>query len=307
MRAVEAFERALDRDSEYVLARAGVAMASAEMYLRYAAASDVERWGERTEEAARLALDIDPDLAEAHLARAAVARKREFDWNATMAASRRALLLNPNLDQARFFMAAAYYHLGFMEEALIELEKGRSLRGADVIEPIRIEALVALFSGNFVMARVHLEALSQRSSQPIGDTYLALAHYYSGGITRGRAMLESLATHASASTATRSGAALAGVLAAEGDSAGAQLQIDRVLSREYRDHHVAYSLGVAYGQLGDTHEALRWLRTAADTGFPCLPWYERDPLLDPLRRHMDFTGLLSYVRSRRDSTLSRVD
>jgi DNA-binding winged helix-turn-helix (wHTH) protein/tetratricopeptide (TPR) repeat protein len=307
IRAVEAFERALDRDSEYVLARAGVAMASAEMYLRYAAAGDVDRWGERTEEAARVALDIDPDLAEAHLARAAVARKREFDWNATMAASRRALLLNPNLDQARFFMAAAYYHLGFMEEALIELEKGRSLRGADVIEPIRIEALVALFSGNFVLARVHLEALSQRSSQQIGDTYLALAHYYSGGSTRGRAMLESLATHASASTATRSGAALAGVLAAEGDSAGAKVQIERVLSREYRDHHVAYSLGAAYGQLGDTHEALRWLRTAADTGFPCLPWFERDPLLDPLRRVPEFPELLAYVRTRRDATLSKVN
>jgi DNA-binding winged helix-turn-helix (wHTH) protein/tetratricopeptide (TPR) repeat protein len=307
LRAIEAFERALDRDSDYALARAGLAMASADMYLRFASASDVERWGERTEEAARAALALDPDLAEAHLARAAVARKREFDWNATMAASRRALVLNPNLDQARFFMAAAYYHLGFMEEALIELEKGRSVRGMDVIEPIRIEALVALFSGNFVPARVHLEALSQRSSQQIGDTYLALAYYYSGSIERGRAMLESLAGHPSASTATRSGAALAGVLAAEGDVAAARLQVERVLTREYRDHHVAYSLGAAYSQFGDTDQAVRWLRVAADTGFPCLPWFERDPLLEPLRRLPEFADLLTYVRSRRDSTLSKVD
>jgi predicted Zn-dependent protease len=190
---------------------------------------------------------------------------------------------------------------------VIELEKGRSLRGADVVEPIRIEALVALFSGNFVPARVHLEALSQRSSQPIGDTYLALAYYYSGSIERGRAMLDSLASHASASTATRSGAALAGVLAAEGDIAAATRHVERVLAREYRDHHVAYSLGAAYGQLGQPHEAMRWLRIAADTGFPCVPWFERDPLLDPLRRHPDFTNLLAHVRARRDSTLSRVD
>jgi hypothetical protein len=103
-----------------------------------------------------------------------------------------------------------------MEEALIEMEKGRTLRGADVIEPIRIEALVALFSGDFVAARVHLDEVS-RLSQAIGDTYLALAYYYSGNGGRGRAMLESLSTHASASTATRSGAALAGVLAAQGN------------------------------------------------------------------------------------------
>ena len=40
-----------------------------------------------------------------------------------------------------------------MEEAPIELEKGRALGGADVIEPIRIAAVVALFSGNIGPAR----------------------------------------------------------------------------------------------------------------------------------------------------------
>ncbi|HUE84572.1 MAG TPA: winged helix-turn-helix domain-containing protein [Vicinamibacterales bacterium] len=307
LRAVEAFERALHRDADYALARAGLAMASADMYLRFASAGDVERWGERAEAAARAALDQDPDLAEAHLARAAVARKREFDWNATMATSRRALVLNPNLDQAHFFMAAAYYHLGFMEEALIEMEKGRSLRGVDVIEPVRIEALVALFSGNFVPARVHLEALSQRSSQAIGDTYLALAYYYTGSVERGRTMLESLATQASASTATRSGAALAGILAAEGKTASARQHLNDVLARDYRDHHVAYSIGVAYAQLGDSHDAVRWLRTAADTGFPCVTWFERDPLLERIRRLPQFSEMVAYVRTRRDSSLSRVD
>lgn len=305
--AIQAFEGALQGDPEYALARAGLAMACADMYLRFAPASDVERWGARAEAEVRAALDLDPDLAEAHLARAAVARKREFDWNATMVASQRALVLNPNLDQARFFMAAAYYHLGYMEEALVEMEKGRALRGADVIEPVRIEALIALFSGNFGAARVHLEEVSRASSQAIGDTYLALTYYYSGNIERGQTMLESLATHASASTATRSAAALAGVLAAQGQSAAARLHVDRVLARDYRDHHVAYSLGAAYAQLGEIDNAIRWLRTAADTGFPCLTWFERDPLLEPFRLRPEFVELQAYVRARRGSSLSRVD
>ena len=147
--AIEAFGRALQRDPGYALARAGLAMACADMYLRFARSGEVERWGERAEAEARAALALDSDLAEAHLASAAVARKREFDWHATITAGRRALVLNPNLDQARFFVAAAYYHNGYMEETLIEMEKGRSLHGVDAIEPIRIEALVALFSGKF--------------------------------------------------------------------------------------------------------------------------------------------------------------
>ena len=47
--AIEAFERALARDPDYALARAGLAMACADMYLRFAAAGEVERWGERAE------------------------------------------------------------------------------------------------------------------------------------------------------------------------------------------------------------------------------------------------------------------
>jgi DNA-binding winged helix-turn-helix (wHTH) protein/tetratricopeptide (TPR) repeat protein len=302
MTAVGAFDSALERDGNYALARAGLAMACADMYLRFAAANEVERWGERAETEARAALTVDPDLAEAHLARAAVARKREFDWNATITAGRRALVLNPNLEQARFFIAAAFYHNGYMEEALSEMEKGRSLHGVDVIEPIRIEALVALFSGNFAPARAHLEEVSRLSSQAIGDTYLALAYYYSGSVDRGRAMLESLVSNRSASTAARAGAALAGILAAQGDSAAARTYVDQVLKAEYRDHHVAYSLGAAYVQLGDIKESERWLRTAADTGFPCLPWFERDPLLQPLRRLPQFSTLLEYVRERRESS-----
>jgi DNA-binding winged helix-turn-helix (wHTH) protein/tetratricopeptide (TPR) repeat protein len=303
-RAIEAFERALEHDRGYALARAGLAMACAEMCLRYAPAAEVEGWGNRAEAEARAALAADDGLAEAHLARAAVARKREFDWDATLEASGRALILDPNLDQAHFFRAAAYYHLGYMDEALIELEKGRRLHGGDLVEPMRIDALVALFSGRFAPARARLEEVSRLSNRAIGDTYLALAYHYSGSSERARTMLESLAAQPSASTSARAGVALAGVLAAQGDHDGARRRLDQVLARPYRDHHVAYGLGAAYAQLGDTMRATHWLRVAADTGFPCVPWFERDPWLEPLRRGPAYVELIAYVRGRRDTSLS---
>jgi DNA-binding winged helix-turn-helix (wHTH) protein/tetratricopeptide (TPR) repeat protein len=302
--AIAAFARALAHDPDYALARAGLAMASADMCLRFAAPEDVERWGERADAEARAALESNEDLAEAHLARAAVARKREFDWNATVSSARRALALNPNLEQARFFMAAAYYHNGFMEEARIEMEKGRALHGIDRVESLRTDALIALFSGSFAAARGRLEEVSRLTSQPIGDTYLALAEFYTGRADRARSILESLVRSESASTATRAGAALASILAAQGEPAAARAHLDRVRARGYRDHHVAYSLGAAYAQLGEFEAATRWLRTAADTGFACPPFYERDPLLEPVRRHSDFAGLSEYVRTRRDIALS---
>ena len=282
--AVDAFETALRVDPEYALARAGLAMACADEYLRFATPEEVERWAGRAETEARTALALDPDLAEAHLARAAVARKREFDWGAAIESSRRALLLNPNLPQAHLIIAAAYYHLGYMEEASIALDHGRRLGGDDVVEPERIDGLVALFSGRFAPALAHLEEVSRLSSDAIGDTYLALAYFYSGSPDRGRAMLETLAGHRSASTAARAGAALAGVLAALGETTRANEHLQRVLAGKYRDHHVAYGLGAAYAQLGDQASALQWLHVAADTGFPCAPWFDADPAAGAVAR-----------------------
>jgi hypothetical protein len=57
------------------------------------------------------------------------------------------------------------------------------------------------------------------------------------------------------------------------------------------DHHVAYSLAATWAQLGDTTAALRWLQRAADTGFPCGPWFARDVLLDPIRSDPRFKAL----------------
>ncbi len=85
-------------------------------------------------------------------------------------------------------MSAAYFHLGYMEEALIEMNKGRRLRGGDVIEPIRIEALVALFQRKL---RRRLWLTFKRSvgcsSQAIGDTVTWCSRHYYYGKRRTRA------------------------------------------------------------------------------------------------------------------------
>jgi DNA-binding winged helix-turn-helix (wHTH) protein/TolB-like protein len=302
--AVAFFQQALARDRSYTLARAGLAMASADMYLRFASAKDQQQWGEQAEREAATALAIDPDLAEAHLARAVVLRKREFDWEQAIVESQRALTLNSSLDQAHLIAAAAYYHLGLMDRARGELERSRGAGVLDRVEPLRVEALIALFSGDFPTARQHLEEVSHQSSREIGDTYLALTYFYSGEVDRARRLLERLSTDESASTAARSTAALAGILATL-DGVESRRLIDAVLQRPYRDHHVAYSLGAAYAQLGDEASAMRWLRWSAQNGFPCAIWYMRDPLIAPLRTNADFKQLLSELEQRRATIANR--
>ena len=55
---------------------------------------------------------------------------------------------------------------------------------------------------------------------------------------------------------------------------------------------MAYALGAAYAQLDMPTEALQWLMEARSTGFKCYPWFERDPLLAPLKNDPGFRQFL---------------
>lgn len=133
-----------------------------------------------------------------------------------------------------------------------------------------------------------------------GDVVLLL-----GDVSSARRLLETLATETSASTAARAGAALAGILATAGDGVAARRTIGKALAREYRDHHVLYSLGAAYAQLGDHARAIESLRVAADTGFPCAIWYATDPLLQPLRGDPQFAAFQDDLAARRDAAAAK--
>src|SRR6185436_8162898 len=67
------FEQALALDEHNALAHAGMATGAAWFSVRYAYENEALSWGRRAEAEARLALDQDPQLADAHLALASAA------------------------------------------------------------------------------------------------------------------------------------------------------------------------------------------------------------------------------------------
>jgi serine/threonine-protein kinase len=294
--ALESFQRAIALDSNYALAQAGLAMASADMHLRFASGPDVKLWGERAKAEASRALALDPDLAEAHLAKAAVSRKSDFDWPGTLEETERALALNPNLDIAHYYREAAFYHLGLFDLAEREDRQATQMDPEDEIERLRTRGVVEFLQGRYADAIKNLDLVRRSSSRAYTDAYLAQAYYYNGDSTRGVAMLDSLRHTKSAPAVNRARAALASFLAHRGKKEEAKALIASVLGPEgYVDHHVAYSLGAAYAQLHQPAEAARWLTQAGETGFPCYPWFERDPLLDPVRRDTSVSRALKQI------------
>jgi TolB-like protein len=301
--AVEAFEGALRLDPEFPLARAGVAQASAVMRLRFAPESEVKGWAQRAEREARRAVDADPHLGEAHEALAAVYRATEFDWERAIEESRRALDLNPSLIEPHYYRAAAFYHLGLMD--LVEGE----VRAALEIDPNGVDAprtrgITALWSGRFEEAEPQLEEARRLMKNSTFDWVLAQAYYYHGKHARAEELLVGI--QGQAVSDRRAQAVLSSFLAARVEKAPAETLLRNVVSG-YMDHHVAYSVGATHAQLGNPSEARRWLAQAFETGLACYPWYQRDPLLEPLRRDPEFQRFLEGFRKSWESAKIRFE
>ena len=293
--AVAHFQEALDRDPEFVLAYAGLAMACARMRLFHAPEGEVQAWETRARDAANRALRIDPELAQSHEALAAVFRSAEFDWKAAITEASRALDLNPTLDQSHSFLASSFMHLGLLDRASSEARRVMDLNAANLEEPLRIQGASAMYAGQFNTAIDLLQRASKASDLPV-EWNLAYAYYYAGRKTEAEAMLRKMRGK-SARSQRRAQATLASFLAARGDAVvEAKQLIDGILAGSYMDHHVAYSLGAAYAQLDMPDEALKWLNRSRTEGFQCYPWFDRDPLLSKLKDRPAFQVFLHNFR-----------
>lgn len=296
--AIERFERALAIDPAFSQARAALAMGCAWFSVRYAYESQASSWGRRAEEEARRALAQDTGLADAHLAIAAAAGTlyRGFDWNTVIAESGIALGLDPSLDLAHVTRMRALYHLGRFDEAREEHARARALDPGPNVEAERLQIALDLFAGRFKEASDQAEKLLSRTDAPAVRHYLGLARFYLRDVDGARQMLAS---------ATRGGrpdvraqASLASVEAASGLRSEGRARAEAIERGDYMDHHVAYSLGAAWAQIGDAAASVGWLQRAADTGFPCYSWYAQDSLLDPVRRDPAFTRFMSALEAR---------
>ena len=140
------------------------------------------------------------------------------------------------------------------------------------------------------------DALLPRTDTAVIRQYQGLSVFYAGDRQKGQELLAAV-RHPDGRIDQRSQASLAGVLAANGRRDDAERTIRAILDSGYMDHHVAYGLGAASAQLGRPGDAVKWLRTAAETGFPCYPWIDRDALLDPIRSDAAFQTFMTGLRA----------
>lgn len=123
-KAIEFYDQAIALDPNYALAYA--AATSSYLYLGVNGFQDPKEPLAKAEASARRAQELNPNLAEVHLATAGI-KQFSWDWPEAQREYKTAIELNPNLASAHFRYSLFLSAQGRHEEALAEMRKTREL------------------------------------------------------------------------------------------------------------------------------------------------------------------------------------
>jgi TolB-like protein/Tfp pilus assembly protein PilF len=301
--AISLYEQALQKEPNNAQAHAWLAQASRMHSFLHDPNNPL--WLEKAERHSRRALELDPNLAEAYAAEAAVlwTPQRGFQHDRAMALFRKALELNPNLATERGYYAVILSHVGLFDRAATESE--RALQS----DPENVRAMAAVAENSVLRAQNYLMSGQPSLGEEAARSALRVDPDYS---LAKMALLEALIWQNKLDEALALLARnyfgearyfslwFSGLVAAkrgrhaEAESQGLQAAKESEGLGPY--HHVTYGLAQIYALSGKNGQAVRWLRRTAETGMPCYPLFRDDPVLRNLRGDPGYEKLLEEMR-----------
>jgi len=256
------FERAMEIDPGYALAYAGAADGCSFLYM-YWDASKANLEG--ADVYSRQALELRPELAEAHAARGLAVSlskrypeaEREFQT---------AIRLNPKLFEAHYFFGRASFQQGKYEEAVRHYEDASRVRPEDYQTH-----MLQSFALGGLARKADAKAALRRGLQ-VAEKHLELNPDDARALYLGANALVQL-----------------------GERQKGLEWADRALALDPEDSGVLYNVACVHALAGDVETALGHLDKAIRNGFGHREWLENDSDFDSLRADSRFDALLKKL------------
>jgi len=289
---VSLFKKAIEADPDFALAHAQLAYAYATRAVFLDPTHPV--WVQRANEEIKRAQELDPQLAETHVARFQLLYS-EFEGYQGEAAVRELLLagqLNPNVGHKE--LAYMYTHLGL--EDLASRELARELE----IDPTSSARKTSML----LMYEVQSRYDDYAADQVVGHDGRLEALYLiaKGRFNEAQKAIDDWSTNPANQAQRLPTKAL--LLAAQGDFPAAESDIPIVLAahplKDPLYHHAAYDIACIYAMEGKSAEAVKWLRDSAVSGYHLYPRYTRDAFLDRIRQSPEFIRFLADMKAEND-------
>jgi adenylate cyclase len=286
--SIRYYEQALKLDPNYALAYCGLADTYAYMGGVVMPSNEAVV---KEKEFAQKALELNPELAEAHLS-LAVALGGAFDWRNAQIEFDRAIELNPNLAWAYEVYAWFLGGLGRLDEAIAKDKKA-----------IELDPLNSFFQSALAYylyhARRYDDAIVQVRKTLELDLTSTLAHHLLGCCLLWKGDTAGAIAEFQRSKTVVAGAWYQGLLGYAYAISGDRPKVEQILSEleEMAKHQYVSSTAFAmiYLGLGEKEKALDWLEKCyQDQESAC--WYLTvDPIYDSVRNEPRFQALVQIV------------
>jgi TolB-like protein/DNA-binding winged helix-turn-helix (wHTH) protein/Flp pilus assembly protein TadD len=294
-KAIEYFQRAIDRDSHFALAFTGLA----DSYISLAVAETLQEAMPPTDAfpkarvAVSRALEADDTLAEAHASLGHIMFQYDRDWSGAENEFKRAIDLNANYANAHHWYALSLMWMGRLDEALNEIRQARAM------DPL---SLVINSNLGFILAaaRQYDQGIEQCRRTLEMEPNFAHAHYRLGQIyvLKGMnqdAIVELKKAIALSGGSPRATAELGLAYARLGDTSEASKLLSELRARSRLRYVSPFNMALIYGGLGDNRQALDWLEMAYKERAPSLNFLKLSPAFDSLHSEPRFTELVRRI------------
>ena len=287
-KAINYFQQAVEKDSNFALAYALMADCYyLQVYYRYNPAPETIG---NSDAAAERALLLDDSVAEGHVARAMV-QSLQKKGRLTMESLRRALELNPNLAIAHLRYAWCLSAFGRLNDSVREMKRAQEL---DPLSPTNNTALgmILVYARQFPSSLDYCYKAAELAPNeaPIQEN-LAIAYALNGMYQQAIEHYQRVGQL----NPDKKGDALAWVataLVSAGRKPEADSMMPEILDLATAGKADPYNIAVLYAARGEKKSAFEWFAKALDTSQMIDPLIRYDPQLDALRSDSRFAALL---------------
>ncbi|PYQ58282.1 MAG: hypothetical protein DMF58_15865 [Acidobacteria bacterium] len=294
-KSIDYFQHATDVDPTYALAYTGLSDGYGLLGSHYYGGAPPTEAMPRAKAAALKALDLDPNLGEAHASLAWVLA--QYDWNLPGSEKefRRAIALNPNYATAHQWLGITLACEQKYDEAIAEVSKAHDLDPLASIISYQV-GWMYYFARRYAEAEQRV-ALARDLDPTFVRTYivLSLIHLQLNKPEDGIADAQQSVRLSNGAIVQQ--AYLARAYAVAGKRKEATHLLDAII-RASRERYVpSYFIALIYVALGEQNEAFAYLEKSFDERSSAMTLLPIEPALDPIRSDSRFADLLRRVQN----------
>jgi DNA-binding winged helix-turn-helix (wHTH) protein/tetratricopeptide (TPR) repeat protein len=288
---------AVTRDPAFSLAHAVLSVVCATRHFELDPTSE---WLEKAEFHCRRALELQPDLPEAHVASAFLlwGPSKNFQHLEAIAELKRALALQNNQPQAYNRLGTILAHIGLLEHAREMYERARPFHPRKAVSHSIVQVYV--WNREYDLARAEIQTWRTENPENKYPVYFAVQlALMTGDLKEARSLLDEALQLLPEEPLIFS---LQGLYYASTGFAGKALDCVTSACANPRSfghaHHSYYQIACILALLERREAAFEWLERSISSGYACWPFFLKDPHLKNLRELPGFDVLVSSLQAK---------